>query len=86
MNMARNRIYFDGLSERQLELCDMLLECQSLEEVSFLLNYALTDEDKISALTLIEIMHLDAAEEDGGLNLVESLVEDMLNEVMNKSK
>lgn len=84
--MARNRIYFDGLSERQLELCDMLLECQSLEEVSFLLNYALTDEDKISALTLIEIMHLDAAEEDGELKSVELIVEDMLNEVMNKSK
>jgi hypothetical protein len=85
MTQKRNRMYLDGLTHRQVEICDMLWSCDTMDEVNFLLNFCLTDEDRRTALTLIEIMHMEAAEADGELELVKHEVDELLNNIMNRA-
>ena len=42
MAQKRNRMYLDGLTHRQAEICDMLWACNTMDEVKFLLDYCLT--------------------------------------------
>lgn len=79
-------IRLHGLSPRQAELCDMLWACQTVSEVKFLLDYCLTDEDRAMAVTLLEIMHMEAAEQDGDLEIVKPIVDDFLQRIMESSK
>ena len=85
MAQKRNRMYLDGLTHRQAEICDMLWACNTMDEVKFLLDYCLTAEDHYTALTLIEIMHMEAAEADGELELVKPEVDEFLNDIMNRA-
>jgi hypothetical protein len=81
-----NKITIDGLTTRQCEICDMLWECSNIDEVRFLLDYVLDDHDRMTALTLIEIIHMEAAERDGELEAIAPLVDRMLTDVINKVK
>jgi hypothetical protein len=82
----KNKITIDGLTPRQAEICDLLWNCSSVDEVRYLLDYALDEEDKLAALTLIEIIHMEAAERDGELEAIAPLVDRMLTNVINKVK
>jgi len=42
----------------------MLCDCNSLEEVQFLMKYLLTDNDRRTACTILEIIEQEMAEED----------------------
>jgi len=81
-----DKIKIDGLTTRQYEICDMLWECTSIDEVKFLLDYVLEDHDRMTALKLIEIIHMEAAERDGELEAIAPLVNRMLTDVINKVK
>ena len=75
-------IQLHGLTPRQCELCDMLWECTSVDEVKFLLDYWLTDDDRLMALTLIEMMHMEVAERDGDLAIAKPVVDECLNKII----
>ena len=79
-------IKLHGLTERQVELCDMLWECHSIEDVSFLLDVVLTEEERLMALTLIEMIHMEAAERDGELEKVKQYADRMLAKILKEHK
>ena len=79
-------IKLEGLTRHQVEICDMLWECDTTEEVKFLLDVVLSEEDRLTALTLIEMIHMEAAERDGGLERVKPQVNRMLARIMRESK
>ena len=76
------RMQLDGLTPRQAEICDMLWACDSMEEVKFLLDYCLTEDDRAMAVTLLEVMHVEAAEAQGALEEVKPVVDDLLDRIM----
>jgi hypothetical protein len=76
------RMQLDGLTSRQAEICDMLWACDSMEEVKFLLDFCLTENDRATAIVLLEIMHMEAAEIDGRLEEAKPLVDDLLDRIM----
>jgi hypothetical protein len=77
-------MYLTDLNRSQRELCRLLFACGTIEEVKYLLDYVLSEEDRMMALTLIEIIHMDSAEENGDLDAVKPLVNRMLKRVMSK--
>lgn len=83
MKQAPIKLY--GLTPHQAELCDILWDCETMEEVKLLLNYCLTDEDRNTALNLIEMIHMEAAERDGELEKVAPIVDKMLNRIMDEA-
>ena len=76
------RMQLEGLTPRQAEICDMLWACESMEEVKFLLDYCLTEDDRAMAVTLLEVMHMEAAEAQGALEEVKPIVDDLLDRIM----
>ena len=76
------RMQLEGLTPRQAEICDMLRACESMEEVKFLLDYCLTEDDRAMAVTLLEVMYIEAAEAQGALEEVKPIVDDMLDRIM----
>ena len=76
------RMQLDELTSRQAEICDMLWACDSMEEVKFLLDYCLTEDDRAMAVTLLEVMHVEAAEAQGALEEVKPIVDDLLDRIM----
>jgi hypothetical protein len=76
------RMQLEGLTPRQAEICDMLWACDSMEEVKFLLDYCLTEDDRAMAVTLLEVMHVEAAEAQGALEEVKPIVDDLLDRIM----
>ena len=76
------RMRLEGLTARQAEICDMLWACDSMEEVKFLLDYCLTEDDRAMAVTLLEVMHMEAAEAQGALEEVKPIVDDLLDRIM----
>jgi len=77
---------YENLTERQVEIYDILAECESFEEVKFVLDYVLPNSERTCALTLIEIMHMDNYEYNCGLYEVEYEVVLFLEKIMNKNK
>lgn len=77
-------MYLTDLNRSQRELCRLLFACETIEEVKYLLDYVLSEEDRMMALTLIEIIHMDSAEQNGDLDAVKPLVNRMLKRVMSK--
>lgn len=57
-----------GLTDRQVELCDMLWDCATMEDVHTLMN-SLPAVEKPQAETLMEIMVQESREEE--LSLME---------------
>lgn len=57
-------IQLHGLNKDQREIANMLCDCNSLEEVQFLMKYLLTDNDRRTACTILEIIEQEMAEED----------------------
>ena len=57
-------IQLHGLNKDQREIANMLCDCNSLEEVQFLIKYMLTDNDRRTACTILEIIEQEMAEED----------------------
>jgi len=80
------RMQLDGLTPRQAEICDMLWACDSMEEVKFLLDYCLTEDDRAMAITLLEVMHVEAAEAQGALEEVKPVVDDLLDRIMRNAE
>ena len=78
--------YYENLTERQVEIYDMLAECETLEEVKFVLDYVLPHSERECALTLIELMHMDNYEYNYGLDEAEYEVSLLLEKIMNKDK
>ena len=78
----RNEITIDGLTRRQVEICDMLWECDSIDEVRFLLDFVLSEEDRLTALTLIEIIHMESCEKEGGLERIAPYVNKMIDRII----
>jgi hypothetical protein len=76
------RMQLEGLTPRQAEICDMLWACDSMEEVKFLLDYCLTEDDRAMAVTLLEVMHVEAAEAQGALEEAKPIVDDLLDRIM----
>ena len=76
------RMQLEGLTPRQAEICDMLWACDSMEEVKFLLDYCLTEDDRAMAVTLLEVMYIEAAEAQGALEEVKPIVDDLLDRIM----
>lgn len=57
-------IQLHGLNKDQREIANMLCDCNSLEEVDFLIKYMLTENDRKTACTILEIIEQEMAEED----------------------
>ena len=57
-------IQLHGLNKDQREIANMLCDCNSLEEVEFLIKYMLTENDRKTACTILEIIEQEMAEED----------------------
>lgn len=57
-------IQLHGLNKDQREIANMLCDCNSLEEVDFLIKYMLTENDRQTACTILEIIEQEMAEED----------------------
>jgi hypothetical protein len=57
-------IQLHGLNKDQREIANMLCDCNSLEEVEFLIKYMLTENDRRTACTILEIIEQEMAEED----------------------
>jgi Trp operon repressor len=57
-------IQLHGLNKDQREIANMLCDCNSLEEVQFLIKYMLTENDRKTACTILEIIEQEMAEED----------------------
>lgn len=57
-------IQLHGLNKDQREIANMLCDCNSLEEVDFLIKYMLTENDRKTACTILEIFEQEMAEED----------------------
>ena len=74
------RLY--DLTEHQKELCDLLWDCHSESSVRFMLDFVLDDEDRLTALTLIEMMHMEVAERDGDFAIVKPVVDEFLNKII----
>lgn len=58
----------DGLTERQVQLCDMLWACDTVDDVEELMNL-LYEPERTQAQTLMQIMIMDSREEE--LSLME---------------
>ena len=58
----------EGLTKRQVELCDALWDCESLDEVETML-YTLTPSERMQAETLMQIMVMN--EQDEQLELMD---------------
>ena len=78
-------MWYDGLTARQCEIADMIYECETIDECKFLLDYCFTEEDRIIALTLIELMHLESLETDQNMVSVEADADEILQKIMQKS-
>ena len=78
-------MWYDGLTEHQCEIADMIYECETIDECKFLLDYCFTEEDRIIALTLIELMHLESLETDENMVSVEADANEILQKIMQKS-
>lgn len=78
-------MWYDGLTARQCEIADMIYECETIDECKFLLDYCFTEEDRITALTLIELMHLESLETDENMVSVEADADEILQKIMQKS-
>ena len=78
-------MWYDGLTARQCEIADMIYECETIDECKFLLDYCFTEEDRIIALTLIELMHLESLETDENMVSVEADANEILQKIMQKS-
>ena len=76
---------FEGLTERQCEIADLLYECETLEEVKYFLDYVLPSEERTSALTLLEMMHQDNYEEAYGVDEAYYEVQLLLHKIYNKN-
>jgi hypothetical protein len=57
-------IQLHGLNKDQREIANMLCDCNSLEEIDFLIKYMLTENDRRTACTILEIIEQEMAEED----------------------
>lgn len=57
-------IQLHGLNKDQREIANMLCDCNSLEEIDFLIKYMLTENDRKTACTILEIIEQEMAEED----------------------
>lgn len=79
-------IQLHGLTEYQKSICEMLWSCEGLDDVKFLLDYVLDESERNTALTLIEMMHMEALERDEGLDSVAPIVDKMLKNIMENSK
>jgi len=64
MKGTTKMIQLHGLNKDQREIANMLCDCNSLEEVQFLMKYLLTDNDRRTACTILEIIEQEMAEED----------------------
>ena len=64
----------------------MLWSCEGMDDVKFLLDYVLDESERNTALTLIELMHMEALERDEGLDSVATIVDDMIKKIMENSK
>ena len=64
MKGTTKMIQLHGLNKDQREIANMLCYCNSLEEVQFLMKYLLTDNDRRTACTILEIIEQEMAEED----------------------
>lgn len=58
----------DGLTDRQVQLCDMLWACDTMDDVEELMNL-LYEPERTQAHTLMQIMIMDSREEE--LSLME---------------
>jgi len=79
-------IQLHGLTEYQKSICEMLWSCEGLDDVKFLLDYVLDESERKTALTLIEMMHMETLERDEGLDSVAPIVDKMLKNIMENSK
>ena len=52
----------EGLTNRQVELCDALWDCETMDEVETML-YTLTPSERMQAETLMQIMVMEEQEE-----------------------
>jgi hypothetical protein len=57
-------IQLHGLNKDQREIANMLCDCNSLEELQFLMKFLLTENDRRTACTILEIIDQEMAEED----------------------
>jgi Trp operon repressor len=64
MKGTTKMIQLHGLNKDQREIANMLCDCDSVEEVEFLMKYMLTDNDRRTACTILEIIEQEMAEED----------------------
>ena len=58
----------EGLTNRQVELCDALWDCETMDEVETML-YTLTPSERMQAETLMQIMVMN--EQDEQLELMD---------------
>ena len=61
--MGLRRMQIDGLTPYQVELCDLIYQCDTREELDYLLE-VLDPSDRRTAMTLIRMMHLEYIEEE----------------------
>jgi len=57
-------IQLHGLNKDQREIADMLWNCNTMDEVNFMLKYTLTENDRQTAYTIMEMIKQEMAEED----------------------
>ena len=64
MKGTTKMIQLHGLNKDQREIANMLCDCNSLEELQFLMKFLLTENDRRTACTILEIIDQEMAEED----------------------
>lgn len=61
-------ITINGLTERQLQLVDLMWQCQDIEQVNTLISALPSRADQYDALSLITVATLESIEQELGLD------------------